>query len=243
MPNSPTAMTARNEASAMPQRLVTILAFIAGYVETLGFIALFGLFVSQVTTNFVMLGANLTGQGSGILLKLAVLPAFVAGVGAAKITADFHVRRDGDPERTMYVLQGMMLTGMMAAGLVALPIRRPDAAGVIVSGLFGAVAMGIQHGYGRLVIAGYPQAAVMTQNVVQAVIDAIDAVAHRDTLTRSRSRARLGNALLPVASFVVGAIVAAIGYQHASFWTLLFPIILLAILALRASATSCAVGE
>jgi hypothetical protein len=48
---------------------------------------------------------------------------------------------------------------------------------------------------------------------------------------------------LPVVSFAIGAIVAAIGYQHVSFWTLLFPITLLAILALRAGTGPCAVGE
>ena len=107
----------------MPQRLVTILAFIAGYVDTLGFVALFGLFTSHVTTNFVLLGANLTGDGTGIALKLAAFPAFVVGVAAAKIVTDFHMRRHNDPERTMYVLQAVFLTCMMAAGLAALPVR------------------------------------------------------------------------------------------------------------------------
>jgi uncharacterized membrane protein YoaK (UPF0700 family) len=48
---------------------------------------------------------------------------------------------------------------------------------------------------------------------------------------------------LPVVSFAIGAIVAAMGYQHVSFRTLLFPNTLLAILALRAGTGPCAVGE
>jgi uncharacterized membrane protein YoaK (UPF0700 family) len=227
----------------MPQRLVTILAFIAGYVDTAGFVALFGLFTSHVTANFVLLGANLTGHGSGIALKLAAFPAFVAGVATAKIVTDFHVRRGGNPERTIYVLQAVFLACMLAAGLVALPIRGADDAGVIASGLFGAFAMGIQNGHGRLVLAGRPQTTMMTQNVTQAVIDAIDSITSRDVAKRNPARARLTDTLLPVVSFAIGAIVAAIGYQHVSFWTLLFPITLLAILALRASTESCAVGE
>lgn len=227
----------------MPQRLVTILAFIAGYVDTAGFIALFGLFTSHVTANFILLGANLTGHGSGIALKLAVFPAFIAGVGTAKVANDFHLRRGSNPERTIYVLQAVFLACMLAAGLAALPIRAADAGAVVTSGLFGAFAMGIQNGHGRLVLPAYPQTTMMTQNITQAVIDAIDSFTSHDLTKKNTARARLADTLLPVFSFAVGAIVAAIGYQQVSFWTLLFPITLLAILALRASTGACAVGE
>jgi len=244
MSNSlPPATRARNEAGAMTQRLVTILAFIAGYVDTAGFVALFGLFTSHVTANFVLLGANLTGDGSGIAVKLAAFPAFVGGVATAKIVTDFHVRRGSNPERTLYVLQAVLLAGMLAAGFAALPMHAPDAAGVILSGLCGAFAMGIQNGHGRLVLAGLPQTTMMTQNVTQAVIDAIDSVAGSDTMKKHTARARLSDTLLPVFAFAVGAIVAANGYQHLSFWTLLFPIVLLALLALRAGTGPCAIGE
>jgi uncharacterized membrane protein YoaK (UPF0700 family) len=241
--SSPPALPARPETGAMPQRLVTILAFIAGYVDTVGFVALYGLFTSHVTANFVLLGANLTGDGSGIALKLLAFPAFIAGVATAKIATDFHLRRGSNPERTMYVLQAVFLACMLAAGLAALPIHAADANGVIASGLFGAFAMGVQNGHSRLGLAAYPQTTMMTQNVSQAVIDSIDAVSCRDLMKRHGARARLVDTLLPVFSFAVGAIVAAIGYQHVSFWTLLFPVTLLAILSLRASTATCAVGE
>jgi uncharacterized membrane protein YoaK (UPF0700 family) len=240
---SPPALPARPETGAMPQRLVTILAFIAGYVDAAGFVALYGLFTSHVTANFVLLGANLTGDGSGIAVKLAAFPAFIAGVATAKIAADWHLRRGSNPERTMYVLQAVFLGCMLAAGLAALPIHSADAVGVIASGLAGAFAMGIQNGHGRLMLAAYPQTTMMTQNVTQSVIDSIDVVSCRNLTQRNAARTRLVDTLLPVFSFAVGALVAAIGYQHASFWTLLFPITLLTILALRASTATCAVGE
>ncbi|MGN8139206.1 DUF1275 family protein, partial [Paraburkholderia sp. 22099] len=50
----------------------TLLAGIAGFVDTLSFVALYGLFTAHVTGNFVLIGAGVGGYGQGILLKLAV---------------------------------------------------------------------------------------------------------------------------------------------------------------------------
>lgn len=62
------------------------LAFLAAYVDTLGFIALFGLFTAHVTGNFILIGAALadTSQMS-ILLKFLAFPAFILGVAVARL--------------------------------------------------------------------------------------------------------------------------------------------------------------
>jgi uncharacterized membrane protein YoaK (UPF0700 family) len=48
-----------------------ILAFVAGYVDTLGFVALFGLFTAHVTGNFVLIGAEIAGVGAGRFAEIA----------------------------------------------------------------------------------------------------------------------------------------------------------------------------
>jgi len=65
----------------------TILAAVAGFVDTLSFVALFGLFTAHVTGNFVLIGAGIAGFGQGVVLKLSVFPAFVCGVVAASLIA------------------------------------------------------------------------------------------------------------------------------------------------------------
>src|SRR5882724_6385294 len=47
-----------------------LVSFIAGYVDTCVFVALFGLFTAQVTGNFVLIGAELVHHGVGIASKL-----------------------------------------------------------------------------------------------------------------------------------------------------------------------------
>src|SRR5258706_15489007 len=60
------------------------LAFVAGYVDTVGFVALFGLFTAHVTGNFVMIGSAVAHQSGSVLLKLLVFPAFISAVALTR---------------------------------------------------------------------------------------------------------------------------------------------------------------
>ena len=62
------------------------MSFVAGYVDTLGFIALFGLFTAHITGNFILLAASLAdGQQTPRPLKLWAFPAFILGVAATRL--------------------------------------------------------------------------------------------------------------------------------------------------------------
>ena len=52
----------------------SVLAAIAGYVDTLSFVALFGLFTAHVTGNFVLIGAEAAGYGQGVFMKPMASP-------------------------------------------------------------------------------------------------------------------------------------------------------------------------
>ena len=72
---------------APPHPLATsvLLAAVAGFVDTVGFIALFGLFTAHVTGNFVLIGAALAGSGDGLLAKLLALPVFMLVVATVAL--------------------------------------------------------------------------------------------------------------------------------------------------------------
>ncbi|MFM0551240.1 YoaK family protein [Paraburkholderia sediminicola] len=157
----------------------TILALIAGYVDTVGFVALFGLFTAHVTGNFVLIGAGVAGVGQGVLLKLLAFPSFVVGIALSSVIFKFLERNhSADAASALYLLQAMLLVSFLVTGLIATPIEAPNASMVLVCGVLGTMAMGVQNARGRLLqVTGLPNT-VMTGNVTQIVLDVIELI-HR----------------------------------------------------------------
>ena len=54
----------------LPRWVPALLSFVAGYVDSYTFLALFGLFVAQVTGSFVTAGAELVTHDIGIAGKV-----------------------------------------------------------------------------------------------------------------------------------------------------------------------------
>src|SRR5690242_21880758 len=63
--------------------VAALLSFNGGFVDTVGFLGLQGLFVAHVTGNFVTLGAALVLGSHGILNKILALPEFVGFIISA----------------------------------------------------------------------------------------------------------------------------------------------------------------
>jgi uncharacterized membrane protein YoaK (UPF0700 family) len=172
----------------------TSLSFLAGYVDTLGFVALHGLFTAHVTGNFVLLGRELVAPGNDVLLKLLAFPAFVLGVVAVRALVRRRQRAGDDALRSAHLLQAALMLGAAAGA-------RWDMA----AGLLCAAAMGAQNGYGKLLLAKLPASTVMTGNVTQLVIDSLDRVggAERPSL------AGLAGGVLAFAAGCVGGALAS----------------------------------
>lgn len=211
----------------------TVLAGIAGYVDTLGFVALFGLFTAHVTGNFVLIGAQAGGFAEGALIKLLAFPAFVAGV----VLSSFLVRWLPRPlaPSVLYGTQTVLLLAFCLTGIRLSPVVDPEDINVILCGMTGATAMGIQNAHSRLIVrVGVPNT-VMTGNVTQAVLDIVDLIGRRCSQEiRQAARARLSRTLPAVAAFGLGAIAGAVAYREMLFVALLLPVALLAAMTLVA---------
>jgi uncharacterized membrane protein YoaK (UPF0700 family) len=175
----------------------TTLSFLAGYVDTLGFIVLHGLFTAHVTGNFVLLGREVVAPGNDVLLKLLAFPAFVAGVVAVRALVRRRQRAGDDALRSSHLLQAAL---MLAAAAGA----RWDMA----AGLLCAAAMGAQNGYGKLLLAKLPASTVMTGNVTQLVIDTLDRAGGAE---RPALAALCGGVLAFAAGCVAGALASRWG--------------------------------
>lgn len=201
-----------------PTATAAFLAFTAGFVDTAGFIALFGLFTAHVTGNFVLIGAALTGGGTGLIGKLLALPAFVLAVAAARLFVLGRERAGRDATAPLLLSQAALLLLFMALGLAAHPVQSADEPLAIAAGLAGVAAMGVQNVASRTVFANLAPTTVMTGNVTQVVMDLVDLASGG---AEPPARTRLGRMWPPVAAFAIGAVAGAIGFVTVGFWCLL----------------------
>jgi uncharacterized membrane protein YoaK (UPF0700 family) len=200
-----------------------ILAFAAGFVDVVGFVALFGLFTSHVTGNFVVLGSEIAHAQPGMLAKILALPMFAVGVAATRILVLYLERRGWAPARPLLLVELTALIVFMLGGLAVSPVVDPDATGPVLAGLAGVFAMAIQNAASRLVFPTQAPTTIMTGNSTQVVIDLID-MKRGDPQLRANAVKRLQLMLPSVIAFGIGAIGGAYGFVFLSFWCLLAPL-------------------
>jgi len=201
------------------------LGFFAGYVDTLGFLALFGLFTAHVTGNFILIGAALADPSrSSILLKFLAFPAFIAGVAAARILVVLVEQRQALALRPALLLELALLLGFMFFGLAATPVGSEAGPLAMTSGLLGAAAMGAHSAISRLLLGHLAPTSMMTGNVTQIVIDAVDLLRGADD---PGLKTRFAKFLWPLLSFAIGCIAAAFGYLWFGFAALALPVLIL----------------
>jgi uncharacterized membrane protein YoaK (UPF0700 family) len=212
--------------------LTTSLAFIAGIVDVVGFVALFGLFTSHFTGNFVVIGQEIVDHSWRLIAELIALPVFVLVAALTRLLA-LHCARTG--RSAFHACLGaeiLMLAGCMSVGIAASPITDPVAVGSIVAAQLGVAAMAIQNAICRVIFPDHPPTTVMTINLTQMSIDLVDM--NRGVPGVSDAARDRFNRTAPVISmFGAGVIAGAYGYLFISFWALAAPIAgLIAILVL-----------
>jgi len=204
------------------------LGFVGGYVDTVGFILLAGLFTAHVTGNFVLIGKELVLPSHGVLIRFLAFFAFIAAVALTHLGVSRQKNRGREVLRPALYAQIGMLVLFMAFGSLAEPIGATDTAAALLAGAAGAAAMGIQNAASRLMLSDIAPTAVMTGNVTQLVIDTVDFIrGQRDSAVRDR----IDKFLWPVLAFILGAICGAYSCVVWQFWSLAAPIAILTLLA------------
>src|SRR6202451_232084 len=87
MEQAMTDVTSQREAP-LPKAMPMLLSFVAGYVDSYTYLALFGLFAAQVTGSFVIAGSEVITHEFGVVGKVLAVLAFVL---AAALTAGLVV--------------------------------------------------------------------------------------------------------------------------------------------------------
>ncbi|TDR45004.1 uncharacterized membrane protein YoaK (UPF0700 family) [Tahibacter aquaticus] len=210
-----------------------LLAFIAGFVDSVGFVALFGLFTAHVTGNFILLGAALIRPSHGVIAKLLALPVFLLAVMATTAYVGRHRPQWGTPLTVVVLAQMLLLTGFGVLGQLALPISNADQPLAIAAGLIGVAAMGVQNAASRLLLPELPPTTVMTGNVTQLAADATQLWFGPRGGDSAAMRTRLAKFWPPLLAFAIGAAAGAVAYQLLAFFSLGIAVLALAIVLLR----------
>jgi uncharacterized membrane protein YoaK (UPF0700 family) len=210
------------------QRLQGIaMGFMAGYVDTLGFAALFGLFTAHVTGNFILLAVGLASPAHmSSPLKLLAFPAFILGVAAARLLVVGCERRGVAAVKPAYLLQAVLLLGFMVCGMQAEPLGDTANGLVIAAGMLGATAMGAHSAASKLLLTHLAPTSMMTGNVTQLVIDVVDRLRGA---ADAPTRARCAKFLWLIVAFALGCGAAAFAYAAVGFAALAVPVLVLCV--------------
>jgi len=221
----------------VPWIIPPLLSFSAGFIDSFTVLALFGLFVAQVTGSFVLAAAAIVTNEQGALTKLLAIPVFLlAAVATASLAVMFERRG-----RAALALECAVLTGFLLTALIGAPLADPNAAGVTAASLLGLFAMGTQSATVRLLMRDVASTNVMTTNTTQIGIDATELAwkarrrAPADAAVAAAyaaARARFGALFAIMLGFLAGTAVGALAYGATGLWGLLLPLaIMYAILA------------
>jgi uncharacterized membrane protein YoaK (UPF0700 family) len=229
----------------LPRPLPMLLSFVAGYVDSYTYLALFGLFAAQVTGSFVIAGAELVTHDYGISGKLLAIVSFVGAAAATAALIAAARRRGLAALPWMLGLEAVLLAVFVAIMLFGPPIKGAADWHGIVSGIFAAMAMGAQSVLVRLLMKGIPQTNVMTGNMTQLGIETTDLIlAWRRRADAPGSaeavaefaavKQRLGVVLSVAVGFLAGAASGAIAFATVGVRGALIAVAIVAFLALWA---------
>ena len=209
--------------SAQDSWTAALLAFTAGSVDTIGFVGLYGLFTAHVTGNFVLLGASIAEHRAGVIAKLLALPVFIVAVAGARLFERHRTQRGASAALPLLGTELVLLGGFLAVGCIAIPAASADAPLAIIAGFLGVLAMGIQNSLSRTAFSALSPTTVMTGNVTQLTIDAVDLLAGGEPGMRAKTLARFRKMALPVVGFALGAGAGGLGYLSFGFLATVLP--------------------
>jgi len=229
----------------LPRLVPALLSFVAGYVDIYTFLALFGLFVAQVTGSFVTAGAELVTHDIGITGKALAICAFLFAAALAAGLIGF-IRDLGWSALPWMLGFETLLLGIFSLLMLAnTPFTNAGDWRGILAGSFGAMAMGTQSVIVRLLMRGIPQTNVMTGNMTQLGIETTSLLLAWQRRARNPSdlenekefvaaRTRLLIVLAITTGFLLGAVLGAVSYAKAGLAGAPLAVVIVGALALWA---------
>ncbi|MCJ8153025.1 DUF1275 domain-containing protein [Chryseobacterium sp. SSA4.19] len=195
-----------------------LLTIIAGYCDTVTFVAADSIFSAHVTGNFIVFAYQFVkGSDMNAWIKLLTFPVFilaviVGGRIAGKVLNHY----------TILFWEGLLLLlgGSIVAGLTYYGIFDKFMMYSVV--MMTVFAMGLQNAFGKLYAKEtYGPTTMMTGNVTQASLDFGTLLKTR--FNNAEALTSLKKQLFLILGFLVGCFLGAFAGKQLGLWTLIFP--------------------
>ncbi|MGE0226489.1 MAG: DUF1275 family protein [Acetobacteraceae bacterium] len=211
-----------------------------GYVDTLGFVAMQGLFAAHVTGNIITLTASFVSGQPEAIAKVLALPVYCASV--LTIRALSLRARDRTPDGQRNLLLSLNVGLLTLASILALwfgPFGSADAPMAVLTGMVLVAGMSVQNMVRRLHLPTAPPTTVMTGTITQLMMDTVDAVAQRRTAEARSAIRRASLMARGLGGFAIGAALAGAAVITLGHWAFALP----PVIAAAAMAADLRMGE
>jgi uncharacterized membrane protein YoaK (UPF0700 family) len=200
-----------------------LLSLNGGFVDTIGFLALHGLFTAHVTGNFVTLGASIAMGTSGAIGKILALPIFCAVVVLTRL-ARYRLIDRGLPILRTFLYTMLVLLAISAVLALSLgPFKNGDSWPAIATGMTMVMAMAIQNAVQKVHLADEPPTTLMTGTTTQIMLDFADLLHGVSGEQRADAKGRLARMATSLATFAAGCAFGALAYVSLGVWCFVFP--------------------
>jgi uncharacterized membrane protein YoaK (UPF0700 family) len=200
----------------------TLLSFNGGYVDSIGYLSLQGLFTAHVTGNFVTIGAALVFGTSGIVAKLLALPVFCIVIIVTRLVS-FNLPARWPVLEAVLTLKVLLLLVAAVLAIAMGPFASGDGAPAIIVGMTLVSAMAIQNAVHRIHLGAAPPTTIMTGTTTQIMIDIADLIRGVPGAARDAIGSRLRRMCVAVASFAAGAAAGALLFSAIGRWCFALP--------------------
>ena len=241
---------------------ILLLSFVGGYLDAALFLSLAGLFVGMQTGNVIAAAAAVERGGTTVGPRLAVIPAWVAGIVAGSLACAALARARVGRRAALVAMLGVSAVTMgaaLAAGVVLTPTPVGSGAGsaafdsgaVYVVACVAAAAYGWLFAILRALIPEIPMSLMQTGNLGTFVEDVttlswdacMRGTVHGLLAANDKRRLRLPLFGSAIVGFVCGAFAGGWLQSIGGFAALALPISLICLLAADTLAARLAYGE
>ena len=221
------------------QRLISvILGFTGGYMDTVGFLALNGLFTAHVTGNFVTLAAALVTGSTGYIDKALAIPVFCLTILFFRFLQLSVFKVDRFLMSRYLTLHALLLLIGSILAIEYGPFLDGNTLAATLTGLLFVAGMTIHNVIHRVFLPETPPTTVMTLTTTQIMLDCSALIHGASPDEKIEIYKRLKSLVPTVLLFSLGCAGGAIAYKFLNMGSFLVAALIMCFLAIKSRVES-----